>query len=706
MTGLNAAQRAAAEAPLGASLVLAGAGSGKTRVIVERVVHLIGEQGVDPRNILALTFTNRAAREMQGRIATRLHLERLASWVGTFHSFGLFFLRREMDKLGRPLRFTVFDDTDQLSLMKRLAKEIQTTHVRVSPRDALSWVSRLKQDLNTPDDIEHDGTKEFDAYVELWKRYHAALERSQAVDFDDLLVLTARVLTENEDVRERYRRRYSHILVDEYQDTNRAQYVIVQALAGEGGDIFVVGDEDQAIYSWRGADIQNILDFEKDFPSAHVYRLEQNYRSTSSILDVANSVVVNNQRRLGKTLFTEQKGGDKVALYEATDAEDEARYVVDAIAKLGASAKDVAVLFRTNGQSRLVEEALRRKGIAYTVVGGVRFYGRKEVKDVLAYLRLLVNPTDDEALRRVINVPARGIGATSFERIAENATARGVTLFQAMQDAEEDTSITSRARKNMAGFVTLIDDLALEARTKSVAEVTEDLLERTGYREFVQESDEKDFRTRLEIVDELINACAEFDERQKGGVIEFLQDLALASDIDNLDPDAPFVTLLTCHSAKGLEFDHVFLMGLEEGLLPHHSSLDDDDEIEEERRLCYVAMTRARKTLTLTRAESRLLYGETRTPEASRFLGEISKDRLAFARRDTGAAPVARPAAPKASGDALKMGTRVRHARFGRGTVMYTSGAGATMNVRIRFDTGMSKQFRVSAAPIEILEGK
>ena len=705
-TAVNSAQRAAVEAGDGPALVLAGAGSGKTRVIVERIIWLIDEAGVDPRNILALTFTNRAAEEMRSRVASRLHTSRLASWVGTFHAFGLYVLRREMAQLGRPKTFTVFDDTDQLALMKRLIKELPSGLPRVSPREAMQWIGALKQDLKTPGDEEDPGLEEEAVYCALWDKYHETLERVSAADFDDLLVLTARLFSDHPDVLDKYRRRFQHILVDEYQDTNHAQYIIARTLSGEDGNLFVVGDEDQSIYSWRGADIRNILDFEADFPGATVYRLEQNYRSTAPILAAANAVVSHNVDRLGKTLWTDTSGGESVTFYLAEDGEDEAQFVVDAIAKRDLALSGVAVMYRTNGQARLVEEAFLRKGLAYAVVGGIRFYARKEIKDLLAYMRLLVNPSDDEALRRVINVPPRGFGRASLEELEERARATGCPLLDALRDLGQDASAASRVRKTAAEFAKIVDEAAEEAESSAVEAILEGLLEATSYREYVEKSDEKDFRTRLEVVDEFASACTQFDEKGSGGLREFLQELSLASDTDGFEPGAPAAALITCHSAKGLEFDHVFLIGLEEGFLPHAIALDSDEDIEEERRLCYVAMTRARKTLTLSAAESRLVYGERKDRVISRFVDEISQGLLVR----TGSAEPGRIGAGgtdarRADASKLKMGTRVRHAKFGKGVVMYTSGAGLRLKVRIRFDRGASRQFMVSATPLEILEG-
>jgi len=706
MSALNDAQQEAVTAGDGPALVLAGAGSGKTRVIVERIIRLIEERGVDPRSILALTFTNRAANEMRARVMGRLGVDRLASWVGTFHGFGLFVLRRDMDRLGREKTFTIFDDADQLSLMKRLIKDLSAHFTTVSPRDALEWISALKQKLAEPDLAAPCNVAQEKTYRELWVRYHRLLLNASAVDFDDLLALPVRLFEQHPDVLAKYQRRYCHVLIDEYQDTNRAQYQIAKLLTQSHKNIFAVGDEDQSIYSWRGAEIRNILDFEKDFEGARVFRLEQNYRSTQPILDAANAVVENNEDRLGKTLWTARREGEPARFYLAADAEDEARFVIEDFASSGVPPRDAAILYRTNGQSRVLEEAFRRKGIAYVVVGGVRFYGRKEIKDLLCYLRLLVNPADDDAVRRVLNVPPRGIGNVSMERIEEYAAVRGVPLLQVLREIEHDHSLQARTRESTSAFVRLIDDLTLASKASSLEKLVESILEKTGYRDFTRESDEKDFRSRLENVDEFLSACKEFDKKKSGGVIEFLQELALFSDVDEWDADTPAVTLMTCHSAKGLEFESVYLVGMEEGLLPHATAMHSDRELEEERRLCYVAMTRARTRLVLTAAESRIMYGESEQRAISRFIQEIPGALLRRVSRQRPGTKHERTPLSDAKAGALRLGTRVRHATFGEGYVLFTSGSGATLRARIRFKTGRVSTFMVGKAPLEILEDK
>lgn len=707
MTSLNPEQTAAVTAPDGPSLVLAGAGSGKTRVIIERMLWLIEERGVDPRRLLAMTFTNKAASEMRQRIAGRLGVDRVPCWMGTFHSFGLYVLRREIEQLGRSAQFTVFDDADQLSMMKTLVKALSGSFARVTPRGALDYISSLKQRVETPE-LEPPAASEEEAYVALWNLYHDALLRANAVDFDDLLTLPVRLFEEHESVRAKYERRFSHVHVDEYQDTNHAQYRVIRALCKDHKNAFAVGDEDQSIYAWRGADIRNILDFERDFPNARVFRLERNYRSTAPILEAANAVVANNRERLGKRLWTDQASGEKPRFYQAEDAEEEARWVVNDIVSSGAPLNEVAVLFRTNAQSRLFEEACSRRGLRCVVLGGIRFYSRKEIKDILAYLHLIVNPADDVSLTRVINVPPRGVGSATLEHIAEYAAARRAPLFQVARDIGGDTTFSARAREAIGQFVHLIDDLASAAAASPVAPLVERLLDAIGYREYVRHSDEKDSRARLEIVDEFVAGCRQFDAPGGKTLAEFLQERALLSDVDEWDKQLPAVALITCHNAKGLEFDRVYVAGLEDGLFPFVNEFDDHRDIEEERRLCYVAMTRARRCLTLTAAASRMLYGRTHDErEVSRFVREIGRDRLLTASDSVKkGAPPGDAEARTAQTGAIRTGVQVRHARFGAGTVLFTTGSGDRLRARIRFKTGRTATLMVSQAPIEILEGR
>lgn len=717
---LNDPQLAAVRAPDGPVLVLAGAGSGKTRVIIERMAWLAEERGVAPYQLLALTFTNKAAAEMRARLEQRLGAGNTGAFLGTFHSFALFVLRREMEHLGRSRSFTIFDDGDQLSLMKRLVRELPPGFTPVLPRTVLSWISRFKQKVETPKDgNDTPDPAAAKSFLRLWDAYHDALQAASAVDFDDMLALLVRLLEDHPEVREKYQRRYRHVLIDEYQDTNRAQYLIARRLGEGHGNIFAVGDEDQSIYSWRGADINNILDFAKDFPQAMVHRLELNYRSTRNILDAANRVVANNINRLGKTLRTPNEAGEKPRLGLFESGEDEARFVAEDITARGLAPESVAVFYRTNAQSRLLEENLRRRNLNYVVVGSIRFYSRKEVKDLLAYLRLLVNPRDDESLRRIINVPPRGIGGTTQERVFEYAALRRMPVFDVLREVELDETLSQRARNSVMQLVTLVDELSLRAKDAPVAELLEELMERINYRGFIQQSDEKEMRDRLAIVEEFLSACAEHDKESGAPLADFLSDLALSSDVDSWDTSAPAVTLMTCHCAKGLEFENVYVTGLEEGLFPVLRGEEDDGDIEEERRLCYVAMTRARKTLTLTAARERMVFGRPDFErKVSRFIGEIGRDNLQTIGGQGSKRGEGRPAGTPAKGlrrgeqaadsapAPLKNGTRVRHATFGSGTVIHVSTTGGRIKARVRFDTGKVALLMIGLAPLEILEGK
>ncbi|NLV42590.1 MAG: UvrD-helicase domain-containing protein [Candidatus Hydrogenedentes bacterium] len=718
---LNDPQLAAVRAPDGPVLVLAGAGSGKTRVIIERMAWLAEERGVPPHQLLALTFTNKAAAEMRARLEQRLGAGNAGAFLGTFHSFALFVLRREMEHLGRSRNFTIFDDGDQLSLMKRLVRELPPGFTPVLPRTVLSWISRFKQKVEMPKD-ENDTPDPAHAksFLRLWDAYHDALQAASAVDFDDMLSLLVRLLEDHPGVREKYQRRYRHVLIDEYQDTNRAQYMIARRLGEGHGNIFAVGDEDQSIYSWRGADINNILDFAKDFPQAMVHRLELNYRSTRNILDAANRVVANNINRLGKTLRTPNEAGEKVRHRWTESGSDEAEFVVKDIRRNSFAPESVAIFYRTNAQSRLFEEQLRLGNLNYVIVGGIKFYSRKEVKDLLAYLRLLVNPRDDESLRRIINVPARGVGATTQERLFEYAALRRMPIFDVLREIELDETLPQRARHSVAQLVALVDELSLRAKDAPVAELLEDVIERVNYRGFIQQSDEKEMRDRLSIVDEFVSACVEHDKQSGTPLADFLADMALSSDVDNWDTSAPAITLMTCHCAKGLEFENVYVTGLEEGLFPVLRGEEDDGDIEEERRLCYVAMTRARKTLTLTSAEERTIYGRPdKNREVSRFVNEIGWERIhSLIDKERKQGEEIAPGAPRRTrhGESaegpdsapapLKNGTRVRHATFGSGTVIHVSSTGGKIKARVRFDTGKVALLMIGLAPLEILEGK
>ncbi|MFA7692527.1 MAG: UvrD-helicase domain-containing protein [Candidatus Hydrogenedentes bacterium] len=711
MITLNEAQQAAVTAPDGPVLILAGAGSGKTRVIVERMAYLVEERGVSARSLLALTFTNKAAAEMSSRFGKRIKLDYVPSFIGTFHSFGLFVLRREARHLNRPQNFIVFDDTDQLALMKRLVKELPKTFTAVIPREALSYISTIKQVEPFPTWDEGPDSPEEESYRELWNRYHETLLKSSALDFDDLTALSAYLLETVPEVRERFRERFQHILIDEYQDTNRSQYLIARNL-GEDSNLLVVGDEDQSIYSWRGADINNILDFSNDFPDAQVYRLEENYRSTQNILNAANALVAHNVNRLGKSLFTKHGKGDPIRYFSAHNAGEEADFVAQDIQRRSLPPGQVAVFYRAHAVARIMEEALRVRQIPYTIVGGIKFYSRKEIKDILAYLRLAVNPDDDESLRRIINVPPRGIGNASKEEIENYARLRRITLLQAVRECELNDAVSTRARNAAANLAGVIDQLIRDASSKPLEEAVEALINGIDYRGYVKQSDEKESRNRVEIIDEFIVACRQYSAKSEGSRLEeFLQEMALVSDVDQWEDRGNEVTLMTCHCAKGLEFDHVYVIGLEEGLFPMSRFGDEDDDLEEERRLCYVAMTRARKSLSLCAAQSRMVYGISdngRTP--SRFLKEAGLERLQQINYDgtlkqariVGERP--KPVVDPPTAEAVHTGDIIEHARFGRGYVMAVKGSGKKLQARVRFDNDRTRMLMVALAPIRLIK--
>jgi DNA helicase-2/ATP-dependent DNA helicase PcrA len=638
LEGLNPRQREAVEHVEGPLLLLAGAGSGKTRVITHRMAHLVSAHKVPGWAILAVTFTNKAAGEMRDRVRALVEPlgESGAPTVATFHSFCVRLLRRE----GAPLatlrrgftpQFTIYDDDDQLSILRSVYKQLGLDEKFLQYRAALSRISQAKSRKDTPEDLARAATDPIGTKLAvIYERYQARLIESNALDFDDLLLETVRLLAHDEPTRQRLNRRYEFLMVDEYQDTNRSQYELMRLLTEERGNVAVVGDEDQSIYGWRGANIRNILDFERDFPGAKVIRLEQNYRSTSTILEAASAVVANNTERIGKWLWTESGAGEKVGLYEAPDAENEALWIADTIeAYLGRNPDShVAVLYRTNSQSRQIEEALRRYGRKYIVVGGFSFYQRAEVKDILAYLKVLVSPQDTVSLMRIINTPARGIGRTTVEQIEQYGLSHEMSLWTALGKMLEERVFPARADAALAGFRRMMEGMAAGVEAQPIADTLRAVLEQTGYRSMLEEEGTQEAQTRLGNLDELLNAAVDAGERGET-IREFLDHAALVADADSLDARAP-VSLLTMHNAKGLEFPLVFIAGLEEGLFPHSRSLDSESSMEEERRLCYVGMTRAEKRLYLSWARYRRRFGGGQ-PEASirsRFLKEVPANLL------------------------------------------------------------------------------
>jgi len=634
LKGLNARQREAVGHTEGPLLILAGAGSGKTRVITHRIAHIIAARGVPPSAILAVTFTNKAANEMRGRVAGLLEDVPLDSApnVSTFHSFCVRLLRRDGDPLARvrpgfTRRFTIYDDDDQLSIVKACYRTLGLDEKEfLQYRAALSRISHAKNRNLTPADFYKQAVnKESETIAAVFEEYEKALRNANSLDFDDLLLETVRLLRTDDATREAWNRRLSYVMVDEYQDTNRTQYELMRLLSEWHDNLCVVGDEDQSIYSWRGADIRNILDFERDFPRACTIRLEQNYRSTKNILAAAGAVVENNKARKGKKLWTEADTGDRVGLYAAFDAENEALFVADAIEKhLAAHPEDhAAVLYRTNSQSRQIEEALRRYGRKYNIVGGFSFYQRAEIKDLVAYLKLAASNIDSVSLLRVINTPARGIGRTTVEQIERYGREHSLNLWDSIERIIHDERLSTRSQSSLVMFRNLIQELSLVASSSPLPEVLKFVLERTGYRRMLEQEKTPEAEARIENLDELMNAAAEAAARGET-VSDFLDHAALVAEADAFDENAP-VSLLTLHNAKGLEFPLVIITGLELGLFPHSRSMNSEDALEEERRLCYVGMTRARKRLILTWAKYRRRFGageqERSTP--SWFLSEV-----------------------------------------------------------------------------------
>ena len=637
LKGLNPQQREAVSCTEGPLLILAGAGSGKTRVITHRIAHMVASKHVPPSAILAVTFTNKASGEMRERVASLLGDMPLDSspLISTFHSFCVRLLRRDGEPLARirsgfTRRFSIYDDDDQIAIIKAAYRALGLDEKEfMQYRAALSRIGHAKNTRQSPADLYKSAiNKESEALAAVYEEYEKTLRNANALDFDDLLLEAVRLLQHDEATRQAWNRRLSYVMVDEYQDTNRSQYELMRLLSEEHHNVCVVGDEDQSIYSWRGADIKNILDFERDFPKARVIRLEQNYRSTKNILAAAGAVVENNKQRKGKKLWTDAGAGEKLGLYSAYDAENEALFIADTIEKhLAANPEDhVAVLYRTNFQSRQIEEALRRYGRKYNIVGGFSFYQRSEIKDVVAYLKLATSNADSMSLLRIINTPARGIGRTTVEQIERFARENGVSLWDAIRRILDEQHLSTRSQSSLVVFRNLVQELSLVASSSPLPEIIRFVLERTGYRVMLQQEKTPEAEARLENLDELINAAAEGAERGET-LTDFLDHAALVAESDAFDEAAP-VTLMTLHNAKGLEFPVVFLSGLELGLFPHSRSMNNEDALEEERRLCYVGMTRARKRLVLSWAKFRRRFGggeqERSTP--SWFLSEIPPD--------------------------------------------------------------------------------
>ncbi|MBI3547883.1 MAG: UvrD-helicase domain-containing protein [Elusimicrobia bacterium] len=698
----------------GPLLVVSGAGTGKTRVITHRIARLINE-GVPPSRILAVTFTNKAAGEMRKRIEELAPGQGSYVWMHTFHAFCAKLLRTHAAEAELPRHFTIYDSDDQKKLVAEAMKELGLEEQKNKAGMYVSVISRAKDDLLDAKSYSIHASTSIDAYrqtaARIYEVYQAKLDQAGCLDFGDLLLKAVELLRDNERVREYYQELFLHLLVDEYQDTNRAQYILTKTLAAKHRNVCCVGDEDQAVYSWRGADVRNILEFEHDFKDAKVVRLEQNYRSTPNILNAASLVIANNRQRKPKTLWTERPSGEPVRVWESVNETEEARWVVKTILQLvdrGASLSEIAVFYRTNAQSRQFEEALRLSRLPYRVVGAMRFYERKEVKDVLAYARVALNPGDSVSLNRIINTPTRGIGKTSQDHIERFASVKGVTMLEAIGMFAQIPDLTSACRRGCLELTELFRTLRVDLDTTAPGEAMARILKRTGYWAALEEETESDPEAlaRLNNLQELLNAVKDFEElkaEQTPKLGDFLETVALQSDLDALDAGASAVTLMTVHLAKGLEFPAVFLTGLEEGLFPIGANNSSPDELEEERRLAYVGMTRAREYLFLTYAATRRLFGQTYQNLPSRFvlearlLGPGEQDRRRVPE------PQAEPPANRPSVGGVRVGMRVRHAEFGIGTIVEKSGQGEALKVAVAFQSGKTRKFLVRYAPLEPL---
>ncbi|AYM72829.1 MULTISPECIES: DNA helicase PcrA [Enterococcus] len=735
LNGMNPRQKEAVLHTDGPLLLMAGAGSGKTRVLTHRIAYLIEEKEVNPWNILAITFTNKAAKEMKERVNAILASGGEDVWVSTFHSMCVRILRRDVDFIGYNRNFTIIDSSEQLTLMKRILKELNIDPKKYDPRSILGTISQAKNSLQTPQDFaKMQGSYYEEIAAKCYAAYQKELQYNQCMDFDDLIMNTIRLFEEHPDSLTYYQNKFHYIHVDEYQDTNHAQYTLVNLLAGRFRNLCVVGDADQSIYGWRGADMQNILDFEKDYPDAAVILLEQNYRSTKNILSAANQVIENNSNRKPKNLWTENKEGNKITYYRADNERDETRFIVDRMQEEIRSNHrnygDFAILYRTNAQSRVMEETLLKANIPYKMVGGHKFYDRKEIKDILAYLNVLANPQDSISFERIVNSPKRGIGPGSIEKLRSFASLHEWPLLEAAQNVEL-ANIGGKAGQQLGSFGEMIQEVTQMIPYLTVTELTKEVLDRSGYLEDLKIQNTLEAQARIENLEEFLTVTQEFDKQfeqqneEDADVPEekltvFLNDLALVSDIDNLEEDASQVTLMTLHAAKGLEFPVVFLIGLEEGVFPLSRALMEESELEEERRLAYVGITRAEEALYLTNAFSRTLYGRTQYNRPSRFVEEIDQELLeiegmrptpkktpvfakktAYSYKQPETAVVSSKSATGGEKNSWKPGDKVKHKKWGLGTVVRVSGTSKDLELDVAFPSQGVKRLLAAFAPIE-----
>ncbi|MBD8069644.1 DNA helicase PcrA [Bacillus sp. PS06] len=733
LSGLNPQQQEAVKATDGPLLLMAGAGSGKTRVLTHRIAYLMAEKEVAPWNILAITFTNKAAREMKERVAAIVGGAAEDIWISTFHSMCVRILRRDIDRIGINRNFSILDSGDQLSVIKSVLKEKNLDPKKNDPRSILGSISSAKNELITPEEYAKTAGGYYEQTVsDVYTEYQRKLKKNQSLDFDDLIMTTIQLFQRVPEVLTNYQRKFQYIHVDEYQDTNHAQYLLVKLLAARFKNICVVGDSDQSIYRWRGADIANILSFEKDYPKAQMIMLEQNYRSTKNILKAANVVIENNSNRKPKVLWTENDEGNKISYYRADSEAMEAQFVAGKIRDLVNSGarklSDIAILYRTNAQSRVMEEVLLKSNLNYTIVGGTKFYDRKEIKDLLAYLRLVANPDDDISLARIVNVPKRGVGATSVDKLANYAITTDLSLFDALADIDL-LGLSGKVTNTLREFRNQINHWGAMQEYLSVTELVEEILEKTGYRDMLKNEKSLEAESRLENIEEFLSVTKNFEEKSEDkSLIAFLTDLALVADIDKLEEDeeekdkSDAIVLMTLHSAKGLEFPVVFLIGLEEGVFPHSRSLMEEAEMEEERRLAYVGITRAEEDLYITNAQMRTLFGRTNMNPVSRFVGEIPEDLLENLNEQMKMKQQAATRTPFTPARERKMtpqpsfttatstggneiswqvGDKAEHKKWGIGTVVSVKGDGESKELDIAFPspTGI-KRLLAKFAPV------
>ncbi len=714
MKNLNQPQKKAVTHGDGPLLILAGAGSGKTRVLTHRIAYLVGERGISPKNIMGVTFTNKAAEEMKNRIRRLIGLETADLWMGTFHALSVRILRREVDRIGFSSNFVIYDTQESRTLIKNIMKKMGLDPKEAKPAAIQQEISRLKSELKEPHQM---GSTVHDFFQEnvykVYTEYQKELKKANAMDFDDLIMITVKLLVGEPEVRSRYQSRFKYILVDEYQDVNHAQYRWINLLAGDKGNLTVVGDPDQGIYGFRGADITNILSFEKDYPRAEVIKLEENYRSYQNILVGAQGVIAANSRRKEKDLWTSKGKGNPINLREFYSGEEEAAFIAQEVHNLqekGIPARDIAVFYRTNAQSRTIETTLTQEVIPYKIVGGMRFYDRMEIKDLLAYLKLIYNPDDTMSFLRVINTPRRGIGQATIEKVEKKALQRGTTLYRVLSQADE-ISLGVRQRNSLAGFYRMIEELRVEVEKLAPGDLLQEILERTGYWAELAGSDSIEAQARMENIQELFNVLEDIQEEGWEGLENFLAEVSLLSDIDLYEEEQGGVTLMTLHTAKGLEFPVVFMVGMEEGFCPHNRSMENPEEIEEERRLCYVGMTRAQEILYITWAQRRQIFGTRVYREPSQFLQCIPPETCAegeeeekiddFLTGENKGEEKEFPGEPQDNNFVL--GQKVRHPKWGVGRIVNKKGKGKDLKLTLAFEGRGLKEILVEYVNLEII---